>query len=201
MFVYFKGLLISNTISSAVIEVNGIGYQILIHARVSNELPQIGQCVTLHTTFVIRENYQALYGFLESQERDVFEVLMNISGIGPKLALSLLGHLSFSELYHAVGNQDVAILCRVPGVGKKTAERLIVELKDKLQNLFKSNFMDAVISQSQNFKSVQLQDAMQALINLGYTQHLAKKALKESLETLPETADLALVITTALKFL
>ncbi len=120
---------------------------------------------------------------------------MNVTGI--RMALSLIGHLTFDELHTAVASQDLPTLCRVPGVGRKTAERLVVELKDKLPHLVP---LQASLSLSlSNSKPQHVQDAMLALINLGYNQNTAQKALKQSLKDLPETADLALLITTALK--
>lgn len=198
MFAYIKGILINVHPTYVVVEVNGVGYAVFIPCRLLGELPALGQNVQLYTTFVVRESSHALYGFLCNQERDVFEVLMNVTGIGPKLALSLIGHLTFSELQAAVTQQDLSTLCRVPGVGKKTAERLIVELKDKLPSLLSLNVANLAIpipdSQSQH-----AQDAILALMNLGYNQSTAQKAIKQTLKELPETTDLALFITTALK--
>lgn len=196
MFAYIKGTLVSTHSSSVVVDVNGIGYTLFISCRLLHELPALGSTVQFHTSFIIRENSQALYGFLSHQERDVFEIFLNISGVGPKLALSLIGHLTFSQLHTAIIYQDLPTLCRVPGVGKKTAERLIVELKDKL-----SNFSHLQESQASNFPSPSqfAQDAILALINLGYNQSTAQRAIKQSLHEISENADLPLLITTALK--
>jgi holliday junction DNA helicase RuvA len=198
MFDYLKGILASVHPTYVVVDVQGIGYSLFIPCRVIGELPSLGQPVQFHTTFVVREFSQSLYGFLKSQERDVFTVLINVTGIGPKLALSLIGHLTFAELQTAVGCQDLAALCRVPGVGKKTAERLIVELKDKLPTLLPLNPANLAIFLSDE-KTQHVQDAILALINLGYNQNTAQKAIKQSLKDLPETVDLALLITTSLK--
>lgn len=199
MYVYLKGILAAAHHSHVVVEVHGVGYFLHIPCRLLGELPQLGQQIQFFTTFVVREASQALYGFLCSQERDLFEALINITGIGPKLALSMIGHLTFDELNTAVGNQDLPTLCRVPGVGKKTAERLIVELKDKLPHLLPIHAANSAICNTNSPKPQHLQDAMLALINLGYNQSTAQKALRQSLNDLPETADLALLITTALK--
>lgn len=197
MFAYIKGLLVAAHPTYAVVEVNGVGYAVFISCRSLGELPPLGQTVQLYTTFVVRESSQVLYGFLSSQERDVFEILMNVTGIGPKLALGLIGHLTFQELYSAVTHQDFPTLCRVPGVGKKTAERLVVELKDKLPSLLPLQAPELAIS-AIPLKSY-TQDAMLALINLGYQQNVAQKAIQQSLQELADTTDLALLITTALK--
>jgi Holliday junction DNA helicase RuvA len=197
MFAYIKGILIKTHPTYVVVEVNNVGYAIFIPCRLLGELPLLGQMIQLFTTFVVRESSHALYGFLSHQERDVFEVLMNVAGIGPKLAMSLIGHLTFHELQSAVAHQDLPTLCRVPGVGKKTAERLIVELKDKLPTLpLPAAHLSIPVVDS---KDQYAQDAVLALINLGYNQSAAQKAINQSLKDLPETADLALLITTALK--
>jgi holliday junction DNA helicase RuvA len=198
MFAYIKGMLVSANPSYAVVDVNGIGYAIYIPCRILGELPAPGQNVHLYTTFVVREASHALYGFLSSQERDLFELLMNVTGVGPKLALSLIGHLTFPELQSAVAHQDLPTLCRVPGVGKKTAERLVVELKDKLPHLMPLVAASLAIPVPDSQSPI-AQDAMLALMNLGYNQSTAQKAIKQSLKELPENVDLALLITTALK--
>lgn len=200
MYAYIKGTLISTNPSQVVVENQGIGYTLLIPYRAFNQLPPLGEAIFLYTTLVIREFAHTLYGFLSAQERDVFEVLMNVTGIGPKLALSLIGHLSFSDLQIAVSSQNLPVLCKVPGVGKKTAERLIVELRDKLPSLLTSTPDQlAAIQLHADPRAQQVQDAMLALINLGYQQGVAQKALKQSLKQLPEETDLATLITTALK--
>lgn len=198
MFAYIKGILATAHPTYVVVDVNGVGYALFIPYRLYGELPPLGQTTQFYTTFVVRESSQTLYGFLCSQERDVFEILMNVSGIGPKLALSLIGHLTYAELESAVANQDLPTLCRVPGVGKKTAERLIVELKDKLPNCPSFPTASMAISIS-DLQSQHIRDAMLALINLGYNQSTAQKAIKQSIQELSEKADLPLLITTALQ--
>lgn len=198
MFAYLKGLLAAIHPTFVIVEVQGVGYSLSIPCRVLGELPAIGQPIQFYTSFVVRELSHTLYGFLQSQERDIFEVLMNVTGIGPKLALSLIGHLTWEEIQSAVTHQSIPDLCRVPGVGKKTAERLIVELKDKLSQFSMMNTRSLPVSvltpPSQN-----AHDAILALVNLGYTQNIAQQAVKQSLKELPEEADLALLVTQSLK--
>lgn len=196
MYAYLKGQLVAAQPSTAIVDVQGVGYSLYIPYRIHGELPEVGQRVQFYTSFVVREASHTLYGFLCSEERDLFEALMNVTGIGPKMALSLIGYLTFDQLYQAVTNHDFPTLCRVPGIGKKTAERLVVELKDKLPQLIPPQTSRA-LSMPQSKPHVQ--DAMLALINLGYNQNSAQKALKQTLQDLPETTDLALLITTALK--
>lgn len=199
MFAYFKGILSHVSPTAVVVEVQGIGYSLSIPCRVYNELPPIGQAVKFFSAYVIREFSHALYGFLSEHERDFFEALISITGVGPKLALSLIGHLTITELQKAMNSQDVTTLCRVPGVGKKTAERLIVELKDKLSNLIAPDPADLAADLPRNLHGQKIQDAMLALINLGYNQSTAQKAVKQTLKELPESTELGILITTSLK--
>jgi Holliday junction DNA helicase RuvA len=198
MFAYLKGILTTVQPNYVVLEVQGIGYFLSIPSRIVAELPMMGQTVQFYTTFVVRELSQTLYGFLNAQERDAFEILMNVTGIGPKLALNLIGSLTFQELEQAITHQNLTVLCRVPGVGKKTAERLVVELKDKLPQLLAITpaTLAVQISGSQMQFS---RDALQALMNLGYSQQIAQKAISQSLKEISSDADLSLLITTALK--
>ena len=198
MFAYIKGTLAQSTPTYAVIEANGIGYKIFIPASVISQLPQVGTPVTLHTSFIVRELVQALYGFYTIQERDFFEALLNVSGIGPKIALALIGHMPVSQLQQAIVSGDTATLCRVPGIGKKGAERLVVEMRDKVsalplaQDEFSAHYVADPHSQTIN-------DAVSALINLGYNQSIAQKAIKKSLKDIPEGIDVGTLISSALK--
>jgi len=201
MFAYLKGILVSKTPTTVVIDVNGVGYSLLIPHQLIEQLPSVNEMVKLYTTFVVREFAHTLYGFLNEHERDVFEVLIDITGVGPKLALSLIGHLPLPVLQQAVLMQDVRTLCNVPGVGKKTAERLMVELKDKLANLSQFDMQEYVVANvnAVDTKHHLVQDATLALINLGYTQFVAYKAVKQSLKELNSECDLSQLITVSLK--
>jgi len=132
----YKGKLAHSSPASIIIDAGGIGYKIFIPANIFNALPQIGSEVMLQTSFVIRELSQTLYGFLSAHERDVFEALMGVTGIGPKTALAVIGHLSVHDLQRSIAGHDIATISKVPGIGKKTAERLIIEMRDKLPAMF-----------------------------------------------------------------
>ncbi len=200
MFAYLKGILAESHPSYAVVDIQGVGYVVFITCRAYGELPPLGHPIQLYTSFVVREFSHALYGFMSGQERDVFEALLSVPGIGPKLALSLIGHLTLNEMQQAVSANNLTMLCRVPGVGKKTAERLVVELKDKIPQMLVTMDPSAfAIPVHLDSQSQLIQDAMQALINLGYNQGTAQKAVKQSLKEMSETSDLALLITTSLK--
>lgn len=199
MFVYVKGILKEAQPTFVVLDLNGLGYRIFIPASAFGHLPQLGEALLLHTSFIIREFSQALYGFLSVQERDVFEDLMNVSGIGPKLALSIIGHLSLQDLQKALAEGDIRLLSKVPGIGKKTAERMIIELRDKLSHLAPLSPSDYATHTFSDPKTQMVRDAMSALVNLGYNQAIAQKAIKKSMQDLPEGIDLASLITSSLK--
>lgn len=198
MFSYIKGILTQSTPTSIVLEANGIGYKLFVPASVFSHLPQIGAIVTFQTSFVVRELSQCLYAFSNIQERDFFEALIGVTGIGPKIALSLIGHMPLEELKNAIINGDATTLCRIPGIGKKGAERLIIEMRDKVNgmSLQGSEFSAHFVADS-NHQIVN--DAMSALINLGYNQSIAQKAIKKSLKDVPEGIDLGALISLALK--
>lgn len=199
MIAYVKGVLVHVSAVNIVIDVHGIGYTIFIPMGLSAKLPQLQSEILLHTTFVIREFSQALYGFLSIEDKDVFEVLMEVSGVGPKLALSIIGHLSLDELHASIRQRNLTSLCKVPGIGKKTAERLCIELRDKLPMPIASASGNLSTPLPTHPFDQKISDAMRALINLGYNQLTAQKAIKQSLKDLPEEVDIALLITTALK--
>lgn len=199
MFAYVKGRLIQTTPLSVIIESGGIGYKIFIPASVFSKLPQIKEEIVLHTSFVIRENSQTLYGFMTSQDCELFEALMGVSGIGPKLALSLIGHLSGHDMHLAISNHDIKTISKVPGIGKKTAERLIIEMRDKISHLLPIDPTDYAVQAKLDPESQKINDAMSALINLGYNQITAQKAIKKALKDSPESIDLTELITGALK--
>jgi holliday junction DNA helicase RuvA len=199
MISFVKGLLVQTNPLKVTIDVRGIGYLVFIPTHLLNQLPALNEEILLHTSFVIREFSQALYGFLSPLERDLFEVLMDVSGVGPKLALSIVSHLSLGELQQAVSNRQITTLCKVPGIGKKTAERLTIELQDKLAALIPHHAADFAIPIPMSTRDQQINDAMRALINLGYTQLAAQKAIKESLKNAPDESDVAALITSSLK--
>lgn len=198
MFSYIKGILAHASPTSVVIETAGVGYKIFIPTSAFNRLPQLGSELCLHTSFVVREQAQTLYGFATTHERDFFEALTGVTGIGPKTALALIGHMPLGDLQHAIAQGDIAALCRVPGIGKKGAERLIIEMRDKVSAHFLSP-SDLSVHSFADVRSQTVNDAMSALINLGYNQMTAQKAIKKTLKDIPEGIDVSALIAGALK--
>jgi Holliday junction DNA helicase RuvA len=164
------GLLAEKSPPHVLLDVNGVGYEVSVPMSTFYNLPELGAKVTLLTQFIVREDAQLLYGFLTAVERESFRELIKISGVGPRIALALLSGLSANELAQAVSAQDTARLVKVPGIGKKTAERLLLELKGKLAPVLATPGF-AVASDNQA-------DILQALIALGYSDKEAQLALK-----------------------
>ena len=144
------------------VDCNGVGYEIEVPMTTFYDLPEVGSEVVLQTHFLVREDAQLLFGFATDQERIIFRKLLKVNGIGAKASLSILGGMTVSELTHSIQTQDVNSLTKIPGIGKKTAERLILELKDK--------FLDTEFTSSKNQGSSELSDIQNALLALGYNQ-------------------------------
>ena len=198
MYEYIKGTLIEATPSKAIVETGGVGFSILIPFSHFSKLPQIGAPLTLFVSFVVREDAQRLFGFLTRRERDLFENLIEVSGIGPKTALCLIGHMEISDLQIAITQGNIPLICKIPGIGKKTAERLVVEMRDKLKKEGVSSSPLPSLEHLGTSQSV-ISDAISALMNLGYNNTQAQKAIKTALGKLDEEPQLAALITTALR--
>jgi Holliday junction DNA helicase RuvA len=163
------GVIAEKSPPQVLIDVQGVGYQVDVPMSTFYNLPNLGETACLLTHFVVREDAQILFGFLTNEERSSFKQLIKISGVGPKMALSLLSGLSVAELAQAVSQQDSGRLVKVPGVGKKTAERLLLELKGKI---------GADLALPVNLANDKQSDILQALVALGYSDKDAGLALK-----------------------
>lgn len=183
-----KGLLADKNPPQVLVDCQGVGYEVDVPMSTFYNLPATGEAVTLLTHFVVREDAQVLYGFGTVVERDAFRQLIRISGVGPRTALSILSGLSVPEIAQAVTAQDAARLTRIPGIGKKTAERLLLELKGKFGADLGSGAAGATDAQA---------DILQALLALGYNDREAAAALK----SLPADTGVAEGIKLALKSL
>jgi Holliday junction DNA helicase RuvA len=166
-----SGILLEKTPPLVLIDCNGVGYECEVPMSTFYNLPAVGEKVVMLTHFVVREDAQLLYGFGSSQERATFRQLLKVNGIGAKSALSILSGLSIDELVQAVALQETAMLTRVPGVGKKTAERLLLELKDKFT-------IDGVAAMNSNQPKSASSDVLNALLALGYNEREALASVK-----------------------
>ena len=168
-----NGLIISKKPSEVLLEVNGIGYEIYIPLSTSFKLPSVDQTVQLLTHLIVREDQHTLYGFITEDERKLFRALIKISGVGAKLALTILSGINVEGFIRSVQMQDVDTLIHLPGIGKKTAERLLVEMKDKVGQMGDIALNDAIESKDLRI----IQEAHNALTSLGYKSVEARKIL------------------------
>ena len=197
MIAFLEGNLVECQLNLAVIQTGGIGYEVHVPLTTSEKLPALGESVRLHIQATYREDSQTLYGFIDRESRDFFRMIVDkVSGIGPKIALNLLGSLSLPTLKNSIAQGDVGMLSKAQGLGKKTAERIVVELKDKVlpKGLSGGSYAQAVsgaavgagekklASQSQDI--VAYSDAVSALLTLGYKATEADQAVRRAADSL-----------------
>lgn len=178
MIARLKGLLAEKTAGRLILEVQGVGYEVLIPFSTYYELGEIGETVSLRIYTHVKEDALNLYGFFTSKEKKLFTQLIQVSGIGPKLGVAILSGLPVNEFVDAITSGDVVKLNSIPGVGKKTAERLIVEMKDKMVEL--SPQLPA--SQQAGLSNSLQGDVISALVNLGYPRNAAERRVSEALK-------------------
>lgn len=196
MFDFIRGLLKDKEPLKTVVETGGIGYRIATPLSAFSKLPALDAPLTLFLSQVIREDSHTLYGFLLKEERDLFEILITLSGVGPKTALNLIGHMELSAFHHAISSADTRLLSKIPGIGKKTAERLVMEMRDKLKFV---NKKDRTLSGPQEKSQGLISDAIHVLLNLGYGAPDAQKAVQAALADKQDPPDLSSLISLALK--
>ena len=198
MITFLSGKLTMALPTQAIVDVNGVGYETLIPLSSYDRLPPVGQPVQILTHLHVREDAHILYGFMSTAERDLFRLLVNsVSGIGPKLALAVLSGMSVNNFKHAVVNGDVASLAKISGLGKKTAERIVLELKDKLGVAAAWEAASATHAPSE--EDAAANEAVLALIALGYKQVDAHKTVRELQQKQPELKGAEELVKMALK--
>lgn len=200
MFEYIKGILHEVLTEYIVVDVGGIGYELLVPHSTQQQLPQKNETVMLFVHFYVREDTQRLYGFMTRAEREVFRRLLTVSKIGPKVALNVLSHVTVKDIVYAVQTANASKLKAVSGIGPKTAERLVIELKDKL------NFSVPDISlpskkgtEKEIFSPTSRDDAFAAMVSLGYSDSQVQNALKRVDQTTSPEAPVEEWIKKALK--
>jgi Holliday junction DNA helicase RuvA len=190
MIARIHGRILEKQPTRLVVDVGGVGYEVLVPLPTSQAAGDPGTEILLHTVLVVREDSQTLYGFGEREERDLFLKLIGVSGIGPKIALGALSGASPSGLVTALREQDLATLTRLPGVGKKTAERMVLELKDALAGFTGAAPAEAAVQSHA--------DAVSALVSLGYSRPAATEAVRKAVRTAGRDAELEVLVRTAL---
>jgi holliday junction DNA helicase RuvA len=171
MIAHLRGKLLSKHPNQVVVETGGVGYEVTISVSTFSELPANGSEVALHIHTHVREDVIALYGFSRPAEKQLFEKLMTVSGIGAKLAITILSGMAADEMVATIRNNDVARLTKIPGIGRKTAERMVLELRDKLPAAAGASAVAPPIMNALE------EDVLSALVNLGYQRPAAEKAL------------------------
>jgi Holliday junction DNA helicase RuvA len=193
MYESIKGILIDKSPLKAIVETAGIGYRLTIPLSTFTHLPVLNSPVQFFLSQVVREDSNTLYGFLCKEERDLFEILITISGVGPKTGLGIIGHMDIAAFQRAIQVADVRLLSKIPGIGKKSAERLVIEMRDKLKGGKKE------LPSSPSAVGGIVGDAMNALINLGYNPLEAQKAVQQAMANQKDEPDLGKIITAALQ--
>src|ERR1700757_1738604 len=174
MIAHLRGKLIHKQLGQAIVEAAGVGYDVTISVPTFTALASVGAEASLHIHTQVREDMIALFGFLERDEKRLFERLITVTGVGPKLAITLLSGFSAERAVTTIRAQDHASLTRIPGVGKKLAERLVLELKDKLDDF-------AVAPTQVSVQGPAVEDVLSALVNLGYQRPAAEKAIENAI--------------------
>lgn len=174
MIAHLRGKLLAKHPNQAIVETGGVGYDLVITVPTFSDLPAVGNDVALHVHTHVREDVIALYGFLRPSEKLLFEKLITVSGIGPKLAITILSGMAADEMVAAIRCNDIAKLTRIPGIGKKTAERMVLELRDKLPGTASATTPPA------SAMTATEEDVLSALLNLGYQRPAAEKAVAQA---------------------
>lgn len=198
MYHYLSGKLIEKSPTAVVIDAGGVGYDVLIPVSTYSSLPALGEFVKLLTHFVVREDAQLLYGFATDEERKMFRHLISISGIGPKIATTALSGILVEDLKMAIKEGNLAVLTSISGIGKKTAERMVIELREKMiieggKNSSGTKGMAPTVSS-------EAEDATQALIALGYSKNQAQIAVDKVIRSQSEKLPVDKLVRVALKY-
>ncbi|MFN2515356.1 MAG: Holliday junction branch migration protein RuvA [Pyrinomonadaceae bacterium] len=187
MIAHLSGTLLSKQATSAIVDVNGVGYEIMIPVSTFYDLEELGSTVQLRIYTHVREDALQLYGFKTARERELFLRLISVSGIGPKLGITLLSGMSADEMIASIRTNNLARLTLIPGVGRKTAERLVMELRDKVASLSSAELEEELGAKTSAGSPLPTEDSMRsdvlsALLNLGYQRNSAEKAVTSALD-------------------
>jgi Holliday junction DNA helicase RuvA len=200
MIALINGKIVYKGISHVVVDAHGVGYRIFIPLATFYELPEEGQPVTLHVHTNVKQDAINLFGFYTIQERDLFQLMISVSGIGPKIAMNILSGISAQELLQAISGGDLGKLVSIPGVGKKMAERLILELKEKVIKKMMMEQIPVADKERQASEMVK-EDVLSALVNLGYRNNAARDALDKVMQISKENLTLDQLLKKTLKIL
>ncbi len=192
MIAWLSGVLRRKAADSLIVDVGGVGYEVTVPASTLARVPEAGEPIVLHVHTHLREDSLSLFGFSTELEKEVFLLLLGVSGIGPKLALSVLSGLSLDDLLRAIHGSDESRLCSIPGIGKKTAGRLCLELKDKVKHLAPPD-LRAAEAEAGIVPGAAMNDAVSALVNLGYRRPQAEEAVRRVHQARPNITTAQLI--------
>ena len=202
MIAQLTGLVARIEGGSVIVDVSGVGYQVFVPATVLASLPESGAKTTLVTHLIVREDEMTLYGFSNQTELQAFRILLGVSGVGPKVALALLSTLDVSDLARALSTTDTRVITKVPGVGPKLAQRLCLELGDKMSAFaFEDKVKRSEGSKQTVEENAAYEQALEGLVALGYSRPDAKKAVQRVFENATDRANAGALVSAALRFL
>lgn len=193
-----RGILIEKKPPEILVDVSGLTYEVQVPMSTAYQLPEIGKELHLHTHFVVRDDAQLLYGFYQEKDKTLFRSLIKVNGVGPKMALTILSGMDADEFVRTVQNNDVSAMVNMPGIGKKTAERLIVEMRDRLDGWHAAEETGATRGEHSLASSIN-KDAETALLALGYKPQQASRAISQVMKDNPDIADSEALIRLSLK--
>lgn len=202
MIAQLTGLVVRIEGNSVILDVSGVGYQVFVPATVMSALPETGAKTTLATHLIVREDEMTLYGFGSQTELQAFRILLGVSGVGPKVALALLSTLEVSDLARALSTSDTRVITKVPGVGPKLAQRMCLELGDKMTAFaFEDKVQRAEGNKQTQEENEAYEQAMEGLVALGYSRPDARKAMQRVIETAADKTNAGALVSAALRFL
>lgn len=201
MIAQLSGTVARQEANSVVLDVNGVGYRVFVPLSALSELPVNGATVTLYTTMVVREDEMTLYGFRTLEEQQVFQIVTGVTGVGPKVALSMLSVLEADELARAIASNDTRALTQIPGVGPKLAQRLCLELGERMATMAFERRVDALAARATPQENAAFEDVVEALVNLGYSRADSRKAAERAITGATDRSNTPALIREALNLL
>jgi len=200
MIHFLRGVLAQKTDSKAVIDINGVGFEVWIPLMTYHALPKVGEECMLHTMMIVREDDIRLFGFSTPDERELFRLFLGLQGVGTKMAMDILSHVSQEQLIETIQRNELSILCQVPGVGKKRAEKILFELQRVNNPILHTPINRSAVSEESFVPSTSVaQEAVEALLALGMKLPEAQKAVKAAQSELDDNADISVLIKVALR--
>ena len=201
MIAQLTGLVAGTEANSVVLDVSGVGYLVYVPSSVLAGMPAVGGRTTLHTVMVVREDDITLYGFASAEERHAFQILTSVTGVGPKVALAMLSVYDTGELARAISTNDTTALTRIPGVGPKLAQRVCLELGERMAEISFARRVDSLVSRQSPDQNAAFEDVIEALVNLGYSRQDSKRAAERAISVATDKTNTPDLIRVALNLL